>query len=254
MKRTLAWFSCGSASACAAKLAIERWGKEVEVCYCDTLAYEHPDNRRFIADCERWFGQTVKILSNPNYSDIYDVFLRTRWLVGPQGARCTTELKKNVRKAYQQVDDRHVFGFTADEMHRVERFRQENPELIADFPLVDAGMTKGDCHAMVEAAGIPQPMMYRLGYRNNNCVGCVKGGIGYWNKIRRDFPETFNRMARVERVLQTAILRREIKVDGKRVKERVFLDELDPRLGRYSSEPSIGCGVLCDGGNSTSSE
>ena len=25
--------------------------------------------------------------------------------------------------------------------------------------------------------GIEIPVMYRLGYNNNNCVGCVKGGI-----------------------------------------------------------------------------
>lgn len=35
--------------------------------------------------------------------------------------------------------------------------------------------------------------MYDLGYANNNCIGCVKGGIGYWNKIRIDFPEESDR-------------------------------------------------------------
>ena len=43
--------------------------------------------------------------------------------------------------------------------------------------------------SLIERAGLRLPEMYRLGYANANCVGCVKGGAGYWNKIRRDFPE-----------------------------------------------------------------
>ena len=32
-----------------------------------------------------------------------------------------------------------------------------------------------------------------MGYNNNNCIGCIKGGMGYWNKIRVDFPEVFEK-------------------------------------------------------------
>lgn len=243
--RVLAWFSCGEASAATAKLAVEKYGERCEVLYCDTFAYEHPDNRRFFADVEKWIGREIKILRSPEYSDIYDVFKRTRWLVGVGGARCTTELKKKVRKAYQRVDDVHAFGFTADEQHRVDRFRQENPELFAEFPLIDAGITKKQCREMIRAAGIEIPMMYRMGYRNNNCIGCVKGQSGYWNKIRRDFPAVFAKMAATERELDAAICKTEGVTDGKRWRKRVFLDELPPDAGRYIEEPDIECGVLC---------
>ena len=118
---------------------------------------------------------------------------------------CTTELKKNVRKAYQRPDDLHVFGFTYDERHRVDRFYKENPDLAAWFPLVDQKITKKDCYKWLQDHKIELPMMYRLGYKNNNCIGCVKGQSGYWNKIRRDFPEAFERMAKMERKLNAAI-------------------------------------------------
>lgn len=245
MSRVLAWFSCGSASAYAAKLAVEKYGDRCEVLYCDTLAYEHPDNRRFLADVERWIGKSIKVLKSTEYTDIYDVFERTRWLVGIGGARCTTELKKNVRKAYQTVDDLHVFGFTSEEGHRIKRFHQENPELDAEFPLFVDGITKAMCHEAVRVAGIEQPAMYRLGYKNNNCIGCVKGQSGYWNKIRVDFPEAFARMAKMERTLDAAICKTEGKTDGKRWRKRLFLDELPPTAGRYKAEPDIECGVLC---------
>ena len=45
--RHVVWFSCGAASAIAAKVAVEKYGDSVEVVYCDTLSSEHPDNARF---------------------------------------------------------------------------------------------------------------------------------------------------------------------------------------------------------------
>lgn len=244
-QRVLAWFSCGDASAAAAMIAAEKYGDRCEVCYCDTLAYEHPDNRRFLGDVEKWLMRPVTILKSEDYTDIFDVFEKTRWLVGIGGARCTTELKKMVRVSYQRPDDIHVFGFTADEQHRIKRFKAENPELYAEFPLADLGMTKADCHKYVRDRGIETPAMYRLGYKNNNCIGCVKGQSGYWNKIRVDFPEAFDRMAKMERKLNAAICKREGVKNGKRWRERVFLDELPPDAGRYDPEPDIECGVLC---------
>ena len=91
-------------------------------------------------------------------------------------------------------------------------------------------------------AGIKLPKMYRLGYRNNNCIGCVKGQQGYWNKIRRDFPDTFFRMSDIEEYLGVAI--NKIYRKGKRI--RVFLKDLPCDSGRYQSLESIQCGFDCE--------
>jgi hypothetical protein len=79
--------------------------------------------------------------------------------------------------------------------------------------------------------------MYKLGYHNNNCIGCVKGGAGYWNKIRVDFPQHFERMAKLERVIGASIT----KSKG----ERVYLDELPPDAGDYPKEQNIECSIFC---------
>lgn len=184
-------------------------------------------------------------MSSAGYSDIFDVFNKTGWLVGPGGARCTTELKKKVRQEFSKIDDRHVLGFTFDESNRVERFSSENPEIDLWPILVEKKLTKQDCLLTVAAAGIELPAMYLLGYRNNNCIGCVKGQAGYWNKIRRDFPEHFARMAAQERKMNVAICKREPTIDGKRTRVRVFLDELPPDQGRYESELETDCGLFC---------
>ena len=76
------------------------------ILYCDTLKYDHKDNPRFMRDVEHWIGKEIVLLGSEKYKDIYDVFDRTGWLIGVGGARCTTELKKNVRKKYQREADR----------------------------------------------------------------------------------------------------------------------------------------------------
>lgn len=236
--RVLVWFSCGAASAVAAKLSIEKYGKEgTELCYCE-IANEHEDNQRFLADVERWLGVQVKRLRSEKYgSDIYDVFAREKYIAGIGGARCTRSLKQDVRKAYQQESDTHVFGYTIDEQKRVATFEKNNPSLFCDWVLVDAGITKKDCYRIIQEAGIELPMMYRLGYKNNNCIGCVKGGAGYWNKIRRDFPAQFNRMAEFSRGLGVRLVRN--------AGMRIFLDELPPNAGRHEEEPDFDCGPQC---------
>uniref|UniRef100_A0A6M3X652 Uncharacterized protein n=1 Tax=viral metagenome TaxID=1070528 RepID=A0A6M3X652_9ZZZZ len=83
--------------------------------------------------------------------------------------------------------------------------------------------------------------MYKLGYKNNNCIGCVKGGKGYWNKIRIDFPEIFERMSKKEKELEVRL--NMITRNGNT--KRIFLDELPLDVGNYKSELPISCGLLC---------
>jgi hypothetical protein len=241
--RVLCWFSCGAASAAAAKLALAKHQDRlpVEVLYCDTLAHEHPDNRRFLGEVERWLGVPIKILRSTTYRDIYDVFDRTGWLVGPAGARCTVELKKVPRLEHQRPDDVHVFGLTFDERERIDQFSRQNLDLRLDWVLRERRITKRYCYTMLKEARIELPAMYRLGYRNNNCVGCVKGGAGYWNSIRRDFPDVFDRMAAQERKMNVAI--NKLTLGGERVP--VFLDELPANAGRGENEPDVECGPQC---------
>lgn len=129
--RVIAWFSCGAASAVAAKKAIEKYGSAVEVVYCNTMVSEHDDNVRFMADVENWLGVKVLRLSSDKYASVDDVFTQTHYMAGPQGARCTVEMKKVPRFKFQRADDIHVFGFTNDpkELKRIANFEFNNPDM-----------------------------------------------------------------------------------------------------------------------------
>ena len=235
MSRAVVWFSAGAASAVAAKLAVKAEPGAV-LAYTDPGS-EHPDNARFIRDVEQWIGASVVTLKSTKYVDTWDVWRKRRFLNGPSGALCTVELKKKLRHQFQRPDDVQVFGYTAEETDRADRFRQLNPEVDLAAPLIERGLGKDDCLAIIDRAGIDIPVMYRLGYRNNNCIGCPKGGLGYWNKIRRDFPDTFDRMAAMEREIGATCTKDE---NG-----QVWLDQLDPKRGNHADEPAFECSLLC---------
>ena len=240
INRTVCWFSCGAASAVATKLALAKYDNCVIV--NQDTGSEHPDNARFLADCQTWFGQEIITIKSDKYADIWDVFNKTKYLVGVGGARCTAELKRKVAENFiNHFQDREIFGYTVEEKKRMERFKAHNNERIIETPLIDEGLDKGDCLGMLERAGIEIPAMYKLGFHNTNCIGCVKGQAGYWNKIRKHFPSVFNRMAKQERELGVAINKKYI--NGERIK--IFLDELPEDMGDINSEPSISCGLFC---------
>lgn len=242
-KRVVVWFSAGADSAIAARQVIAATrDKSIEVAfaYCDPGS-EHEDNPRFIADCEKWLGISVIKLKNPKYEDTWSVWQHKRYIAGIGGAPCTQELKKRLREQFEREGDLQVFGYDAEEIERAELFAKNQPEVALWCPLIDSGTLKDWCFFEIQQAGIALPAMYLLGYRNNNCIGCPKGNAGYWNKIRRDFPDVFARMAKLERELGARIC--QATING--VRQRVFLDELPETAGRYSDEPPISCGLLC---------
>lgn len=238
MSRVISWFSCGAASAYATYLAHKKYGDRLEAVYC-RVAEESKDNLRFLKEFVKTTGIQVKIIGDAKHQySIYEVFKRRKFIKGQTGAPCTMVLKKDVRKAYQRPDDVQIFGYTVEEQNRVDRFIDANNEVNADFLLVDQNVSKQDCMDWFESKGFTMPEMYRLGYPNNNCIGCVKGGMGYWNAIRKDFPQHFDAMAKLERHIGHAI--------NKDKNGAVYLDELDPKRGNFSRDIPKSCGFTCE--------
>jgi hypothetical protein len=235
----VSWWSGGLTSAVACRLAIEKY-KNVKLVYIETGSH-HEDTLRFKKDCEKWYGQEIEIIQNKKYDDVIDVILSTKYVNGAGGARCTKELKKDVRLKYEKTINisHQVWGyeFDAKEINRAIRTQEQYPNTRPLFPLIENKLTKRECAGIVTGAGIELPKMYQLGYNNNNCIGCVKGGAGYWNKIRVDFPSVFTAMAQVEREVNATCLKNE---DG-----RIFLDELHPSSGNPTELVLPECGLFC---------
>ncbi|MGI3746272.1 MAG: hypothetical protein ACRYF8_12360 [Janthinobacterium lividum] len=201
--RIVCQFSCGAASAVATKLALAHYSSTHDVQIINAfLANEHEDNRRFLADCEVWFDRQVTVLRDNKYgADIIEVFRRERFMMSRQGAPCTRILKRRLMDSWKRPGDVMVFGYTAEESDRFDDFRDRNPDRPVIAPLIERGLRKDDCKAMIQRAGIELPVMYSLGYDNANCIGCVKGGEGYFRAIREDFPEQFESLCQVQDLL-----------------------------------------------------
>jgi hypothetical protein len=236
--RIVSWFSCGAASAYATYLAHKKYPK-ITVAYCRVLE-EHPDSLRFLQEYSHRTGIHITILENAKYhGSVREVLRRNNYIKGPKGAICTRILKKEVRQSFQRPNDIHVFGYTSEEENRANLFWDANNEMATDFILLERKITKKECLQFVkEELKIELPMMYRLGYFNNNCIGCVKGGMGYWNKIRHDFPDVFNWMTQEERKRGFAL--------NKDKNGLVFLDELDPHRGNHKEDAPGECGFSCE--------
>lgn len=245
----VAWWSAGITSAVACKMALELY-ENVEIVYIG-IKSAHPDNDRFAKECEEWYGQPIHYISSKKYLDQFEVIEDTGYVNGAAGARCTKELKKEVRFQLERNFEINLFNrttilnqvwgfeYSAKEVNRAIRHGQQYPNTNPLFPLIEKGLDKNTCAGLLQNAGIELPEMYKLGYSNNNCIGCVKGGMGYWNKIRVDFPETFNKMAKLEREVGHSCIHNEDEGS-------VYLDELDPKRGRMSKEIMPSCGVVCE--------
>lgn len=239
MTRIVCHFSCGAASAVATKIALSQYGPNRVVIYNAFIVEEHSDNRRFAVDCEGWFQHPITVLQDEEYgSSAREVWRRRQFMKGPYGASCSSRLKHEVIDALCQPDDIHILGYTADaeDAKRAQKFLRTG----ALCPLIDRGLTKADCLAIIERAGIRPSVMYELGYNNANCIGCCKGGMGYWNKIRRDFPEHFAEVAAIEAEIGPSAYIFYDRATG----ERYPLTQLDPTAGKHD-ETLPDCSFFC---------
>lgn len=246
MGRIVCHFSCGAASAVACKVTLASNDVANVLILNAFVKEEHVDNRRFFADCERWFGHPVKPLRDTKYNASTDeVWLRKAFFASRFGAPCSAELKHVVLQAEHIEGDTVVVGYTVEERDRFENLQDtgyaQAKRVTFSAPLIERSLTHPDCLAIVSDAGIELPLMYRLGYKNANCIGCCKGGMGYWNKIRKDFPERFAEVAAIqERIGENSYTFR-----NRETGERFGLVQLDPNAGRYSEEPDISCSFHC---------
>lgn len=204
--KIVSWWSGGVTSAVTCKICIDLFGIEnVAIIFIDTCN-EDDDTYRFKLDCESWYGTKIETISGvEKYGSIQDVWRKYMSLNVATGAICSTKLKREVREDWEKKNEYtyQAFGFELSEAKRALSMTKNNPNAKAIYPLLLYGYSKDDCIKIIRDAGISVPRMYELGFRNNNCfkTGCVQGGIGYWQKIKREYPDKFNAMASMEHEL-----------------------------------------------------
>lgn len=205
MSKIIAWWSGGITSAVTCKICIDLYGLEnVRFIFIDTRN-EDEDTYRFLSDCEKWYGAKIETIASSEFQSVQEVWRKHKSLNVATGAICSTVLKRKVRELWQKTNeyDYQAFGFELSESKRASSMTINNPKAKAIYPLLLYGLSKKDCIAIVQEAGLKVPRVYEYGYKNNNCfkTGCVQGGIGYWQKLRNEYPLKFEAMASMEHEL-----------------------------------------------------
>jgi len=263
--KIIAWWSGGITSAVTCKICIDLYGLDsVRLIFIDTKN-EDDDTYRFKKDCEDWYGKEIETISGigSKYSSVQDVWVKHKSLNVAHGAVCSSELKRRVREVWEKENTwkHQAFGFELSEVKRAKGMTLNHSHTKPIYPLLMFAYTKKDCIKIVQDAGLRVPRTYELGFLNNNCfnTGCVQGGIGYWQKMKREFPEKFDAMAEMEHKL-TALKGKpvtmlkdqsnEAKKSGSQLvflkphKEYPFIKDLSMMKGR-EPKPLFECNGFC---------
>jgi len=190
-------------------------------------------------------GET-SLCSLVQWGSVDAVCRKARYVNGPGVGACTGHLKRQPRLECEKGQWagralRYVWGFDAGESRREERIRATIPNAEHVFPLIERGLTKSNAHWMLARAGLKRPAMYDESFPNNNCLVCIKAGMGYWNLIRTMYPKVFASRVRMERDIGATGIK------------GVYLDELDPDRGRIPTPIEPAGSPMCDQAMSESS-
>jgi hypothetical protein len=111
------WFSCGAASAVAAKMTLDQYGGRCSVRVLNNpVAEEDEDNRRFLRDVQEWLGVEIEDVRNSDYpnASAVEVWNRRSAMSFPRGAPCTLELKKRARYEWEESNPVDWHGTTSE--------------------------------------------------------------------------------------------------------------------------------------------
>ena len=200
----IGWWSGGVTSAVTCKAIIDIYGLDrCRFIFMDTLN-EDNDTYRFQNDCQKWYGKEIETISalGNKFQAIEEIWLHYKTLNSATGAICSSTLKRDLRLKWQKENEytHQAFGFDLDEPKRVKSMAMNHKIAKPIFPLWMLGLSKKDCIGILQDAEIDIPYAYKLGFQNNNCLKtmCIQGGIGYWQKVLKDMPDKFDRMAELE--------------------------------------------------------
>ena len=181
----------------AGKLVAERYGTENLTLLFADVNMEHPDNYRFLHVAHAWIGGELVILDNGGKT-IWDVFKEGRFLGNSRVDLCSRVLKREPMRKWLEdnCDPEHTvsyLGFDWTEEHRnVKAQRYWNPWKMEAPMCWEPVMDKAEGMAAMAAAGVQPPWLTRMGFPHANCGGgCVKAGIGSFQRLRKISPETY---------------------------------------------------------------
>jgi len=159
----------------------------------------------------------------------------------PNSRSCTLDFKLQVlakwRKAHGATPESPAIvgiGFSTDEVHRIGNAKKREGEIVT-YPLIDLGLSRADCYAIIAEAGLPKAP-------KSSCWFCPMHRPAVWSDMRRDEPDLFDRSVELEATLNA----RRPPLDKRGRDNHVYLTRfakpLDQAIGEAQTPLFVGDG------------
>jgi hypothetical protein len=212
MRRVVVGFSGGVTSAWCAGWALRTYPREEVILMWHDTKEEHPDTYRFIHEMAA--ALDMPITERSDGRSVTQVFRDEGFLGNNQNSMCSRILKQDQGNLFiRELKDAgyevvKVVGMSAKEPKRVAR--QAALALEGGFtlrmPMIETDTTKQEAVDWVLSIGVKPSAMYCWS-EHANCVGCVKGGMAYWQAVAKHAPEVFAQRVALEEEFGHGILR-----------------------------------------------
>ena len=160
----------GVQSTALVVLAMQRGWKIDEIVHVDLLDAESPATREYVSYFAGWlqtvYGRGITILQRDLYGDMLarPAFTPAPWRAADGSfmlrRQCTRQYKVEPIRRYLYEKYRRerialMLGISVDEFHRMRDSGSARIENV--YPLVDERLTRNDCRAILERAGLATP-------------------------------------------------------------------------------------------------
>lgn len=216
MRRVVVGFSGGVTSAWCAGWALRTYPRADVVLLWHDTREEDPDTYRFLRQMAGALGMPITERSDGR--SVTEVFRDEGFLGNQRAALCSRILKAEQGDLYFRelraegvTEIVKVLGYSAHEWERVQRAsaRGGADGYEVRFPMIETGTTKQQASDWCACTmGVPPSAMYKWA-EHANCVGCVRGGRGYWLAVAEHAPSVFEQRASLEEEFGHTILRGE---------------------------------------------
>lgn len=149
------------------------------------------------------FGKPVSLYEHL-VADNRTIAIPTYLASGAPGNRiCTTDWKvMAIAKYIRESGHREAvigLGISTDEIHRAHSFPTEGKKVSGivehvEYPLIDLGISRADCHRIIQDAGLPVAP-------KSSCWFCPYHRTSTWIEMRTEQPELFDKAVAIEKRL-----------------------------------------------------
>jgi len=204
-QRVIVGLSGGKASAYCANYALHRFPKENVILYFNDTKWEHPDLYRFLNELSYYYKKEITFDSDGRNPE--ELFYDNRALANNRMPFCSRILKAERLQNYYRDGDIIIFGIGINEVHRSSRLitvydrvaKKKKKSAKLQFPLISKNISSKEVDQWLLSTGIKEPLLYRMGFKHNNCSGgCVRAGKKQWKLLYEKLPEVYTERERVE--------------------------------------------------------